>query len=763
MTTRPLSLMIMNLLTFTAMHHAIAGNIQLPHYTGNVLPVVQTNVTEPRFIGLSENWTIDIPDDADGAMTLAKRLLEQRLKEQQDMATVEAPAAERRALNVTLGHIEDIPAIEARTGFNFDTGGLQLPGQAYVIRVRESDDNLQIFVLGTDKRGTFYGAATLIQQIGVEDGRLGVRTNDINDWPAWEDRYFSEYSPYESSAMVWCALNKISGYAIQHRTEWRDFAADIKPRWSRFETWQDALDDMKSFKDDTGLVDYMIVLHIYAAAQRQHPRINLANEDDIEAFIDRCRYAAEHGFDHILIAADDMTRHDGERYVCNYDDEVTKFDDSIGRAHGYLVKRVYEALIEEYPGLEFSFCPAPYSLYDHRVPQLEGNQRYLRDMAEELPEAVRVVWTGPKVLSAHISKEDSDAFRAYVGQHQLLLWDNTNATGQPPMPVWETRFDDDYIAEKQIIYGNAHLFGWPWDQPYAVGANSYLWNPHNYDAMREHGEAAVKVFGPDADRLSSAFSQNQRALDNLDESSERKLERVEALTHIVDEMDARGMPTRQLRGFVDSRRGRLTTELPRLTVPLFNEPITPDGILDDRSWQHAAKFELGPANRDRAERYPASGMIGYDAKNLYLAFIVHHSTTLKPPNIPNQRDEEIYKESDAIELFIQPEGREDYGHMVFDFVGHIYDSHHGDETALGLGWNPDWQVAIHRLEEGQWIAEVVIPFESLKPIVTEAPRSGETWRANFCRYSIHDSQVSNWSATFGKFHQTNRFGYLDFQ
>ncbi len=748
---------------------AIGADVRLPIYTGTVLPVVQTNVTEPNFQTIGQRWQINIPDNANDAVKLAQQLLEQRLKEQQAIADQDASenananSAQQPELIITLGWLDKANAIEADAKVDLNVKALDLPAEGYVIRVRKKDGALHVFGLGVDVRGLFYSAATLIQQIGVENGSLGLRTNDINDWPAWESRYFSDYVPYNASAMIWCALYKMNGYAIQHRTEWRDFAPDIKPQWSKFNNWQEALDQMNEANGDADLMDYMIVLHIYAARGRKHPKINIANEDDIQEFIAYCRYAAENGIDHILIAADDMTRHDGERYVCNYKEEVEKFDDSVGKAHGYLVKRVYAALHPEFPDLEFSFCPAPYSLYDHRVPQLKGNQRYLRDMARMLPDAVDVVWTGPKVLSSHISKADSDAFRKYVGGHQLLLWDNTNATGHPPMPVWQTKFEDDYIAEQQIIYGNAHMFGWPWDQPYAIGANSYLWNPHNYDAMREHGDAAVKMFGKDADRLAAEFIEQKLALDNSDEPIEKKLERVAIVKQIIAQMTERNMSTKYLQGFIDSREGRYSTEIPRLTVPKFKEPIKADGLLNDAGWKVAARFELGPSNRNRMHRYASNGMIGYDANNLYLAFTVHHSTTLKPPSVPDRRDEAIYKESDAIELFFQPEGHEDYAHMVFDFVGHLYDKHHGDETAIGLGWNPDWLVGIRRLEEGQWIAEVVIPFDSFKPITTQAPTSGTTWRGNFCRFSIHDSVVSNWSATFGKFHQTNRFGYLDFE
>lgn len=741
-----------------------AFEIVLPHYTGVVQPAVQEHLNEPKFYVLSDTWELELPDEPEGALTFAQELLDQRLAEQSSLAAGHDSSVSGRSLRITLGYVKDADTIAAASGFDLNTADTDLPAQGYLVRVHEEDEVLHIFVLGVDARGIFYGASTLIQQIGVEDGRFGVRTNDLNDWPAWEQRYFGDYLPYGPSAMAWCAINKISGYAIQTRNEWRYFSPDVKPRFTnKFSTWNDALDAMNEFREKADIVDYMIILHIYASGPREYPMINIAKESDVLDFIDRCRYAAENGFSHIMIAADDMTRHDGNGYVCVYDEEKEKFGNSIGRAHGYLVKRVYEALIKDYPDMEFSFVPAPYSLYDHRVPQIKTNQKYLFDMSRQMPDAVRVVWTGPKVLSDNITAADSDAFREYVDGLPLLLWDNTNETGHPPMPVWRTQFEDEYVEESQIIYANTHLFGWPWDMAYASAANSYLWNPSPYDADAAHREATVKLHGPGADELAASFINYKHELDHNDESVEIKLGYVAQLESVVEQMESRGMPTKYLRGYIDSRKGRLSTAIPRIAVTRFDEPIKLDGHLNDKAWQGAAAFDLGPVNRDRREKYPSNGMIGYDDENLYLAFTVRHSTTLKEPRIPDRRDEAIYNQSDAIEVFLQPEGREDYGHLVFDFVSHIYDKHHGDETSVGLAWDPDWAVAIHRLEEGQWIAEVKIPFKTLGPLADSPPATGSTWRGNFCRFSIHDSQTSNWSATFGKFHQTSRFGYLDFQ
>lgn len=49
---------------------------------------------------------------------------------------------------------------------------------------------------------------------------------------------------------------------------------------------------------------------------------------------------------------------------------------------------------------------------------------YLGELARGLPAGVDVMWTGPTVCSPHIDAVDARAWKAAVGDHPLLLWDN---------------------------------------------------------------------------------------------------------------------------------------------------------------------------------------------------------------------------------------------------------------------------------------------------------------------------------------------------
>ena len=112
-----------------------------------------------------------------------------------------------------------------------------------------------------------------------------------------------------------------------------------------------------------------------------------------------------------MICADDSTPAEaGKGYVCPHESERVRFGDSVGRAHGYLMRRLYDALKPDHPELELSFCPAPYSLLhvgnSARAGEGGAMGRYLREMAVEMPPEVKVVWTGPEVVPHSVTRED---------------------------------------------------------------------------------------------------------------------------------------------------------------------------------------------------------------------------------------------------------------------------------------------------------------------------------------------------------------------
>jgi len=166
-----------------------------------------------------------------------------------------------------------------------------------------------------------------------------------------------------------------------------------------------------------------------------------------------------------------------------------------------------------------------------------------------------------------------------------------------------------------------------------------------------------------------------------------------------------------------------------ITLPRFEHPPVIDGKLDDDVWKTAAVFkdfyQISPGD-NIAPSKPTEAMIGYDAKNLYLAF-------------------HCYDEPDKVRATVAK--RDD----VFgeDNVRVFLDTFNDQRRAYILGWNPlgvqqdgittegqgdDYSVDIVMESKGMitndgWTLEVAIPFKSLR---YEAGK-GKLWGIHIAR------------------------------
>ncbi|HYX31208.1 MAG TPA: DUF5916 domain-containing protein [Pyrinomonadaceae bacterium] len=151
-----------------------------------------------------------------------------------------------------------------------------------------------------------------------------------------------------------------------------------------------------------------------------------------------------------------------------------------------------------------------------------------------------------------------------------------------------------------------------------------------------------------------------------------------------------------------------------ITIPRFDKPPVIDGKLDDEVWKHAAVlkdfYQINPGDNIAPSR-PTEAMIGFDAKNLYLAF-------------------HCYDEPDKVRATVAKRDN------VFDEdnVRVFLDTFNDQRRAYVLGWNPlgvqqdgimtegqgqDFSVDIVMESKGMitsdgWTLEVAIPFKSLR-------------------------------------------------
>lgn len=733
-----------------ALFASAAFGLTGPVYTGELLP-------KPReVLGAWQNLPLaprqlDIQTEAASprAVVLGRDLLAKRISELAGQAAMNTPPPGR--VTIVLGRLQDDLVKKADARFSLKLAGLALKPEGYVIRVRQEPGETHIIAAGVDSRGAFYAAATLLQQTGLVDGKLILRLADLNDWPDWPRRYVSDYNPSGAAAMEFLALNKINGFAFQHRFEWHDFNADTPQNWGRISTYGAVLKEMKAFRDQTGLLDYMLVLNIYA--DRKQPWFDITNEADLQNLITRCQYAADNGITHIMICVDDWTPNENGRYVCPHPTERKQFNDSVGKAQGYLMTSLFNALHQTYPEVELSVAPPVYSLLDHKAAEPAGAE-YLRDLSASLPPEVFIVWTGPRVISDRVEKTDFTAFSKLVNHHRLTFWDNSECINTP-LPHWVTRFYDGFAADSGgLIFLNMHAFGWPWCVPFDLNANDYLWNPKGYDPVYSYRNAVEKVYGTGTYPAVAAFISKLEALQKTTDKA-AKLALIQQLEQLLKEFEKLNLPTQHPTGPVTAAKAELSATNSTLKIPRLAVPPAIDGDLSDPAWAQAATFDFKAPMNSTQELQPAQGKIGFDDQTLYLGLVMHHQKPLAAPVFKDRHDDAVYNSPDAVEIFLQDAAAGFYAHFALDHMGNYFDEKDGG----GAGsWNPPWRVMVKKGDH-QWTAEIAIPLTAIAP---DAAVAGRSWKGNFCRVYNAEGQASTWSPVFGSFHNPVFWGTLTF-
>lgn len=131
---------------------------------------------------------------------------------------------------------------------------------------------------------------------------------------------------------------------------------------------------------------------------------------------------------------------------------------------------------------------------------------YLGELGAGLPDPTEVMWTGPTVCSPVITAEDAGQWVAALGDHPVVLWDNTpvnDATMTHALHLGPyTGRDPDLVGLLHGILCN------PMTQSRAslvqlATAMAFLRDPDGYDPEREWAEAIAAVGGSRAPSLTT--------------------------------------------------------------------------------------------------------------------------------------------------------------------------------------------------------------------------------------------------------------------
>ncbi|MCX7599804.1 MAG: DUF6067 family protein, partial [Armatimonadetes bacterium] len=196
------------------------------------------------------------------------------------------------------------------------------------------------------------------------------------------------------------------------------------------------------------------------------------------------------------------------------------------------------------------------------------------------------------------------------------------------------------------------------------------------------------------------------------------------------------------------------TILPSVTVPRLKNSPRIDGVIGQEEWGRAAMFS---AFKELRSLFPAplatSAYLGYDEKNIYLAFRCAGASGAAFKASTQDHDGPVW-EDDSVEVFLSSDGGKSYAHIIVNALGALL-----DEKGFDRSFESGTQCAA-RTHDDRWECEVAIPMRAL---TESAPRQGTKWLANFCRNAFVPTRGSfTWAPCLWGYHEPNVFGELVF-
>jgi hypothetical protein len=193
-----------------------------------------------------------------------------------------------------------------------------------------------------------------------------------------------------------------------------------------------------------------------------------------------------------------------------------------------------------------------------------------------------------------------------------------------------------------------------------------------------------------------------------------------------------------------------------------------DGELND--WNNVPALQLADNTSGQKVELQTNIKTAFDSSNLYISGVVSApGGKFDTPGEKQSRDCPLWRK-DNIELFICAETRglaesgfpqnAQFHHIIFNADGSVYDAYKPVDGKEDSNINIDLDLVTKRTPDG-FVFEMKIPFKSINAI---PPEPGKTWPVNI--YRTHSDSTGAkyyaWSPTLGSFHDTSRFGLLEF-
>ncbi|HEX8659491.1 MAG TPA: DUF5916 domain-containing protein, partial [Hymenobacter sp.] len=190
------------------------------------------------------------------------------------------------------------------------------------------------------------------------------------------------------------------------------------------------------------------------------------------------------------------------------------------------------------------------------------------------------------------------------------------------------------------------------------------------------------------------------------------------------------------------------TQKRRAVATATATPPVIDGLLNEAAWRTAAPLNSF-TQRDPVQGAPATFATEvrflYDDKYLYLAAVSHDTIGARQLRAPDMRRDFFAPDHDY--LLVTLDGFRDERNAMA-FVVNPYGAQRDvlvfDDKLADVEWDGLWRVRTQRSDSG-WVAEIAIPWQTLRYAPKAANDAGYAWGLNVGRMRRTSYELSTWS------------------
>ena len=458
------------------------------HYVGEVMPTPQRAVYGDTFLPILDTSSRRLL----GQITVrANASLPERIGAQEVANRVQFLAGGNAAIEGTtgpagdrpwlvVGELNGPPALETRPRT-----------EAYAIRPSSS----RVEVVANDSLGLYWACQSLIQLLTIKDGKVVLRRAEIDDYPVFQVRSFKiggqDWSRIESMGH-WSPSAKFNTFNVCYTTVGRDQWPDPSPDYRAFVRRLCACQLPRG-------TDVMLFVNPYYL-WKEH--IQTSDPTDLDALARTCSLALEQGARKVMLCLDDFAskrdkRDERRLYVVMNEQDRKQFGDDLAKVNVVLLNGWYERMKAQFPKSTL-LAVLPYYWLPTGFYREEG-ERNLREIGENTPKDLVIVWTGPRVRSTIVGKASVGKYTELLGRRPFL-WDNTLYAWHNPPHYFLDEFKTQYPERFWEMTELGCHYNAGGGEAYKAGlwcVADWLWNPEAYDREAALRKAVAIVAGPD--------------------------------------------------------------------------------------------------------------------------------------------------------------------------------------------------------------------------------------------------------------------------